>query len=57
MCHLGLDTEFMGTDIQIRFRYADSQQTEGMTDQGVFVITSKWVSICCHFGQMLPAVI
>ena len=40
-CVTCLDTEFNGTDIQIRFRYADSQQTEGMTDQGVFVITSN----------------
>lgn len=40
-CVTCLDTEFNGTDIQIRFRYADSQQKEGMADQGVFVITSN----------------
>ena len=40
-CITCLDTEFNGTDIQIRFRYANSTQTEGMTDHGVFVITSN----------------
>ena len=40
-CITCLDTEFNGTDLQIRFQYADSHRTEGMTDEGVFVITSN----------------
>lgn len=34
-------TEFHGTEIQIRFQYHADAMTEGMTDRGIFVITSN----------------
>ena len=34
-------TEFHGTEIQIRFQYYADVMTEGMTDRGIFVITSN----------------
>lgn len=40
--HVTCETrEFHGTEIQIRFQYHADAMTEGMTDRGIFVITSN----------------
>lgn len=40
--HVTCETaEFHGTEIQIRFQYHADTMTEGMTDRGIFVITSN----------------